>query len=214
MLALIPDGNQPKMLSVDGRHVYTDGMSYWPSVTALIERLNPYHGPEHDASDPNGPAQVGTRAHEAMAKLLRTGLDFSEPGSPEERHVHALRGHAKRISRVFAIERRMASPLLGLGGTVDAVGIIDGRLSVIDWKTKSAEPTDEILAYHHLQAAAYAHMWHELTGDMPAQTSVIWSDGERAEATHWEADIGLKRLFSDEVIQAIAAVRMDMRAVA
>jgi len=203
-------------MDMDGMHVYYDGGGRcYPSATAVISELWPYRGPPNDGSA----ARLGSAVHEAMAEQLR-GREY-DPGRYGEaccdrdemhRHVIRLLPHADRLTGVEAVEEPMVSPGLGIGGTVDAVARLDGRLAVIDWKTKSAEPGEEAIGMHHLQAAMYAYMWSERTGAMPLDTAVIssWSggpDGPGTLAHVREVAATLPTLFGEEVMAAVGRVR-------
>jgi hypothetical protein len=88
--------------------------------------------------------------------------------------------------RPVALEQRMVSRALGLGGTVDAVVDMDapdGSTSpyegrwVLDWKTGTESPS------HDIQLAIYAVMWWELTGEWITNLAVVYihRDGKKVK---------------------------------
>ena len=73
--------------------------------------------------------------------------------------------------------KRLFSKHLGLAGTVDCVGIWDGKLSIIDWKTSKKYKKKEWCENYFMQASAYAIMWEERTG-MPITNLVVAIAGD------------------------------------
>jgi hypothetical protein len=65
---------------------------------------------------------------------------------------------------VIAPEQVFCSPTLGLAGTADLVCKVDGKLTIMDWKTGSG-----IYPEMFLQLAAYALMWEEEHPDQPIE---------------------------------------------
>ena len=51
-----------------------------------------------------------------------------------------------------------------MAGRVDCIGILDGALSIIDFKTSSKYKKEEYADTYYLQMTAYAIMVEELTG--------------------------------------------------
>lgn len=205
-----------RMVEADGRHLYTDGKSWWPSATALVGELWPYRGPPGDGSA----ARVGSAVHEGMARYIIDGrgatwtgpVGTAEEGSLVGQHLARLTGMAQAISVAYAVEVPMALRELGLGGTPDLVCRLDSRLTVLDWKTKSRPVEEEwVWDAHHLQAAIYARMWEELTGERPAQTCVVVSSPAGTETVVREANEGLKALYADGTMAALARVQARER---
>ena len=78
----------------------------------------------------------------------------------------------QKLTKVYATEKRMYSKHLGVAGTVDCVGIWDGKISIIDWKTSAKFKKKEWISNYFMQAAAYAIMWEERTGQPITQLVV------------------------------------------
>jgi len=84
---------------------------------------------------------------------------------------------SKSLSEVYAIEKKMYSEHLGVAGTVDCVGIWNGKRSIIDWKTSRKWKKKEWISGYFMQSAAYAVMWEERTG-MPIKNLVVCIAGD------------------------------------
>ena len=78
----------------------------------------------------------------------------------------------EKLTKVYATEKRMYSKHLGVAGTVDCVGVWDGKTSIIDWKTSAKFKKKEWISSYFMQAAAYAIMWEERTGQPITQLVV------------------------------------------
>jgi genome maintenance exonuclease 1 len=79
----------------------------------------------------------------------------------------------ERIEEVYALEAPLYSKFLGIAGTVDCVGLWNGRLSIIDFKTSSRVKSAEDIPSYFMQCAAYAVMWEELTKKPITQLVVL-----------------------------------------
>lgn len=202
-------------MDVDGQHVYYDGKKYYPSATAVIGELWPYRGPPGVGEDA---ASIGAEVHDIMAGYATTEswrpADIFDTGMREaaQAHAEALLPYMRPVKKVHAAEIAMVSEGIGIGGTADLVCERDGRLCVLDWKTKFREPADDAIDRHHLQAAMYAFMWKELTGELPSETVIVCSwrhlqigSGSQAWSRPIEATAPV--LFGEEVMAAVRRVR-------
>jgi genome maintenance exonuclease 1 len=70
----------------------------------------------------------------------------------------------ERLGVVYAQEAPLYSTHLGLAGRVDCVGIFDGKLSIIDYKTSMKPKKLDWVKNYFMQEAGYAVMWEERTG--------------------------------------------------
>lgn len=154
-----------------------------PSVTTIIKRFGETEPLVHWAwqqgidgknyrETRDSAGDTGTAAHYCIQEHLRTiieGRRFQIPGTDElvDRfslsHKDALTSIAiwKRwyrwYSRVRPVISHVELPLICgehlFGGTVDAVGILDGVVTVFDWKTGKGVYWDMVI-----QLAAYGHL--------------------------------------------------------
>lgn len=70
----------------------------------------------------------------------------------------------ERLTLVYAQEAPLYSHHLGIAGRVDCVGIFDGKISIIDYKTSRKPKKTAWIKNYFMQESAYAIMWEELTG--------------------------------------------------
>ena len=64
---------------------------------------------------------------------------------------------------------------------MDCVGQWNGKDSIIDWKTSRKEKKKEWISNYFMQAAAYAIMWEERTGNPIKQLVVAIAGDEGAQ---------------------------------
>lgn len=84
-------------------------------------------------------------------------------------------------------EKRLCSPTLELAGTVDLICELDGKLTIIDWKTGSG-----IYPEYVLQMAAYVMMYEEEFGKTVDQVGVV----------NCSVKAPFKTFFTDEIQRA------------
>ena len=70
----------------------------------------------------------------------------------------------ERLTLVHAQEAPLYSTHLGVAGRVDCVGVFDGKLSIIDYKTSMKPKRLDWIKNYFMQESAYAIMWEERTG--------------------------------------------------
>jgi genome maintenance exonuclease 1 len=70
----------------------------------------------------------------------------------------------ERLTTVHAQEAPLYSTHLGVAGRVDCVGVFDGKLSIIDYKTSMKPKRLDWVKNYFMQESAYSIMWEERTG--------------------------------------------------
>lgn len=70
----------------------------------------------------------------------------------------------ERLTLVHAQEAPLYSTHLGVAGRVDCVGVFDGKLSIIDYKTSMKPKRLDWIKNYFMQESGYAIMWEERTG--------------------------------------------------
>ena len=121
---------------------------------------------------------IGTQTHKIIEDYLNHSLNINEFDLLPTAHFFNLMPYLERISDVVCIEQRMYSDKLQVAGTVDLIARYDGRLSVIDYKTKRKSQLDEYMYEYYLQTTCYAQMFQETTGQKIEQVVILVSSEE------------------------------------
>ncbi len=80
---------------------------------------------------------------------------------------------------IIATERALVSELSQYGGTIDAIGLINGVLCIIDWKTSNS-----VYPEYLAQVAAYSELWSECVGDEPQAAHLLRVGKDSGTFTH------------------------------
>jgi PD-(D/E)XK nuclease superfamily len=125
-------------------------------------------------------ADLGTRVHASLEQLIGWQIEGRQshgwpaghdPLWPEDqqRHIAQFRAFEQRHKvQWIASEVPMISEALGVGGTLDAIGMVDGVLTLVDFKTNRRTYLE-----HVLQLAAYSAMLRETHPEWPIEAAGI-----------------------------------------
>jgi hypothetical protein len=151
--------------TVIGRFKDSGGLLYWAfeqgkaAERGEIDKL-------YDRRDQA--AESGTLAH-SMVEAHINGEDFSMPDLPEKTINEARNAfdsylNWERLTRLKIVEQEMplVSEKYQFGGCPDAIGEVDGKLCLVDWKTSNSVYQDYLI-----QLAAYKHLWEENNPERP-----------------------------------------------
>ena len=110
-------------------------------------------------------ADAGTYIHNWIESYVN-GESPEVPVNPDLKRVvdDFLSWWSSQKIEVVAPEQKFCSPSLMLAGTADLVCKVDGKLTIMDWKTGSG-----IYPEMFLQLGAYALMWEEEHPDQPIE---------------------------------------------
>jgi len=117
------------------------------------------HGYEWCINYRDDRASFGTRVHKEIQNRLEdknVWLDNSEMSSVFEHFKKWEKSH--ELIPIF-LEKRLVSDELMSAGTCDYVGMVDGRLMVLDWKTSK-----RVYDMYPVQVAIYLWMYEQMTG--------------------------------------------------
>lgn len=107
-------------------------------------------------------ADIGTMVHEYLEKYLNAGINKEPlPEMPVNKNIRAaisafLDWTKTNDVKFIASERKIYSKKYGYAGTLDALGYVNGKLSIIDFKTSNGIYPDMFV-----QTSAYAHAIEE-----------------------------------------------------
>jgi hypothetical protein len=107
-------------------------------------------------------ADIGTRAHAAIEDWV-AGKPYQFTCQYADNAFRAFQGWAAQQPdlKIDQTEIRLVSQT-GYGGTIDAVGHINGKRVLLDWKTSA-----RVYPSHLIQVAAYRELWTENRPDEP-----------------------------------------------
>lgn len=157
-----------------GRRYVTPDGSKLPSVTTVLSILSEEHiqkwrarvGEEEANKISHRASTRGTAVHTIIENYVNNVENYAEGFMPNI--VDNFNGVKpildSRIGEIYAQEAALYSEHLGLAGRVDCVGMFDGKLSIIDWKTSRKPKKKEWITNYFIQESAYAIMWEERTG--------------------------------------------------
>jgi ATP-dependent exoDNAse (exonuclease V) beta subunit len=94
----------------------------------------------------------------------------------------------EKLGDVYSQEQALYSHKLKIAGRVDLIGMWNGKLSVIDFKTSTKQKREEDIQNYFMQCTAYALMFSELTGMWIDDIVVLIATGE-GEAQLFERQI-------------------------
>ena len=94
----------------------------------------------------------------------------------------------EKLGDVYSQEQALYSHKLKIAGRVDLIGMWDGKLSVIDFKTSAKQKEESYIQNYFMQCTAYALMFSELTGMWIDDIVVLIATGE-GEAQLFERQI-------------------------
>ena len=166
------DYSLDQQTSKKGRVYVDDEGNKYPSITTVLSILNKEailawrkRVGEEEANKISTRAAVrGTKVHDMIERYVLN----EDPGEPDLISVSNFKEVKpiidENLSKVYATEKRMFSKHLGVAGTVDCVGVWNGKDSIIDWKTSAKWKKKEWISNYFMQCSAYAIMWEERTG--------------------------------------------------
>ena len=118
-------------------------------------------------------ARRGTRVHKICENYVsNVEIDYSEIDPLN----HFLFKQIKPIldtylEEVYSVESCLYSDYLRVAGRVDCIGIFNGKMSVVDFKTANKRKRRQWLGNYFMQESAYAVMFEERT-DIPVSQLV------------------------------------------
>lgn len=112
-------------------------------------------------------ASIGTLAHDmvechitGIPHVPAPGLDENAVEKAEQAFTAYLAWEKRTKLKIVQTEISLVSERYRFGGTLDAIGEIDGELCLLDWKS-----SNRIYPAYLLQLAAYTELWNENRGD-------------------------------------------------
>jgi len=161
--------------SVSGKRMYvTPDNRRYPSITTVlgvrsreaIQQWRARVGEEEANRISAFAASRGTQVHKMLERYLDNRDDYLEKSNHLTRkNFYTMKPTLdERVEKVVLQEAPLYSNHLGLAGRVDCIGVFDGRMSIIDFKTSGKPKKKDWIHSYFIQKAAYAIMFEERTG--------------------------------------------------
>ena len=166
----------------NGRLYKTPDGNNYPSVTTVLGSIKqPYLlewvekvGSETAKQISDKAAKRGTKLHENCEKYL---LGLSPAKDPFNLDVWEMYQNIipelNKFEVIHALETRLWSDKLKSAGTVDCIAEINGKLTIVDFKTSSRPKQREDIPNYFMQCAAYSVAWYERTNMLADSCRVI-----------------------------------------
>lgn len=145
-----PDGSFPSVTTVLSKMKDKSGLDDW------VNKI----GKEEADRIKNEAAARGTEMHR-MIEARFFGENVETKNDVARRLYQSLELHLRTL-KPEAIEIPLYSKTLRVAGRTDCIGIYDGELSVVDFKTSRKEKKKEWVHDYFIQATLYALMAYEL----------------------------------------------------
>ena len=170
-----------------GRHYVDPEGNQYPSITTVlsilsreaIQKWRERVGEEEANRISRVASSRGTKIHHIIEKYIQNDSEYLSGEMPH--NIQTFRDIQpavdENLSKIYSIEAPLYSKHLGVAGRVDCVGVWNGKDSIIDWKTSRKEKKKEWISNYFMQAAAYAIMWEERTGQ-PIKQLVVAIAGD------------------------------------
>jgi len=177
---------QAELIEKDNAHYYQTPMGEsYPSITTILyktmstekkESLQNWKDKEIAADYiTQEAATVGTETHKLIENYINEIRQTDEVRLLSVAHFNNLIPFLQKIDDVHGTELRLYSNAMKLAGTSDCIAEYDGKLSIIDYKTKRSNQKEEWMTDHFIQGTAYSQMFKELTGIEVKQVVILVS---------------------------------------
>ena len=123
----------------------------------------------------NTAASIGTDTHTLNENYIKMDNDNENYSLLAQAHHKKFIPYLNKITTVYGIEAKLYSIQMKLAGTADLIADYNGKLSIIDYKTKRSKQRREWIIDYFIQTTAYARMWKELTGQDIEQLVILVS---------------------------------------
>jgi len=159
----------------NGQRFYKTPDGVFPSVTTVTgwEKKNFFSKWRRD--NPEEAIRVcsrGNKLHSIIENYLNNNEDVKE-NSNEVDLFRSMKPHIDKINNIRALESPLYSKILGLAGRVDCIAEYNKELCVIDFKGSTRIKNKDDIENYFLQAAEYALMWQERTGEKCKKICII-----------------------------------------
>lgn len=180
-LGLLPPVGETRRIDGAERHYATPNGTF-PSVTTILDATMPRSkrevlekwrtrvGPAEAERIRRAAARRGSSFHDLVHEYL---MAWPRPAPPADLYFKAALPFIHRIQRVLLIEAPVWHDKIKYAGSLDLLAVIDGKVTICDWKTSDKPKDRRYLAGHMPQLAAYAAAVYRLYGVLTEEAMVI-----------------------------------------
>ena len=118
---------------------------------------------------------IGTETHKLNENYINMIENNEKYHLLSHAHHYNFRPFLDKITNVYGVESKLFSEKLGLAGTADLIAEYDGKLSLIDYKTKRSLQRKDWMIDYFIQTTAYSVMWEEMTNQKIKQLVILVS---------------------------------------
>ena len=203
---------QAELIEKDNAHYYQTPMGEsYPSITTILhktmstekkESLQNWKDKEIAADYiTQEAATIGTETHKLIENYINEIRQTDEVRLLSVAHFNNLIPFLQKIDDVHGTELRLYSNAMKLAGTSDCIAEYDGKLSIIDYKTKRSNQKEEWMTDHFIQGTAYAQMFKELTGIEIKQVVILVSSEKNSRMEFVKNTVDYKELLTQRLNQ-------------
>lgn len=120
-------------------------------------------------------AKIGRETHKLNENYINMLPNKSKFSLLSLAHHRNFIKYLNKTSNIYGVEAKLFSHKLRLAGTADLIAEYDGKLSLIDYKTKRSQQSKEWLSDYFIQTTAYSIMWEEITKSKIEQLVILVS---------------------------------------
>lgn len=161
----------PATTTANGR-IYHSPVGDLPSITTVlsllsrdsIERWRKSIGEEKADKITKSAGVFGSTIHNMCETYLRTGNYTAPTPLHMETFLNLKKSLDNHLTDIYGLELPLYSKYLGVAGRTDCIGLWNGKLCVIDFKTANKYKEKDLIFSYYLQATAYCIMFEERTG--------------------------------------------------
>lgn len=168
----------------DKYHNYLFGGISYPGMTGVLQKTKSEEdkkgleewrkNEKHSEYIMRFAAEIGTQTHQLIEDYL-----YNRSSQTVHLLAHAhfdkLKLFLDKITNIHGLETYLYSKSLQVAGTADTIAEYNGKLSIIDYKTKRSNQIEEYLHDYFLQTTGYSMMWEEMTGQKINQIVILVS---------------------------------------
>ena len=126
-------------------------------------------------------ALIGTQTHTLNEDYLNSIQPKNNFHLLAYAHHQNFIQYLNKIDNIHGTELQLFSDTMKLAGTADCIAEYDGKLSIIDYKTKKSYQRKEWMMDYFIQATTYTRMYHEMTGKKIDQIVILVSSEENTK---------------------------------